>query len=177
MKLETGAVVDEYKIVGVIGSGGSGRVFKVEHVITRRIEAIKVLSPRPDARAQAQRFLREIQIQASLSHPNIASVHNAFWAGEDLVMVMEWVEGEPLKQILERGRLPIDTALDYAGQALSALDYAHTHHVTHRDITPGNMIVTASGTIKLTDFGLAKSPVDTRLTQTGDVVGNITISM
>src|SRR5712691_7576213 len=173
MELETGAIVGEYKIVGLIGSGGSGRVFKVEHIITKRIEAIKILSGRPEARGQAQRFLREIQIQASLSHPNIASVHNAFWAGDDLVMSMELVEGESLKQILERGRLPVDTALDYAGQALSALEYAHAHQVTHRDITPGNMIVTASGAVKLTDFGLAKSPGDTRLTQTGDVIGSL----
>ncbi len=100
-------------------------------------------------------------------------MHNAFWAGEDLVMAMEMVEGESLKQILERGRLPVDTALDYAGQALSALEYAHAHQVTHRDITPGNMIVTASGAVKLTDFGLAKSPGDTRLTQTGDVIGSL----
>src|SRR2546430_13509241 len=149
MELETGAIVGEYKIVGVIGSGGSGRVFKVEHIITRRIEAIKVLSPRPDARAKAQRFLREIQIQASLSHPNIASVHNAFWAGEDLIMVMELVEGESLKRILERVRPPLPEALDYARQALSALENAHAHHVTHRDITPGNMMVTlaVAGTI------------------------------
>ena len=67
MKLETGAVIDEYKIVGVIGSGGSGRVFKVEHIITKRIEAIKILSGRPDARAQAQRFLREIQLAAKFT--------------------------------------------------------------------------------------------------------------
>jgi serine/threonine protein kinase len=173
VSLQAGEIVGAYRISGLIGSGGAGQVFKVEHVITRRVEAIKVLSGRTDAREQADRFLREIQIQASLSHPNIASVHNAFWAGDDLVMVMELVDGEPLKRILERGPLPLETALDYAGQTLSALEYAHAHHVTHRDITPGNMLVTPAGRVKLTDFGLAKSATDLRLTQTGAVLGSL----
>src|SRR5258705_3785238 len=147
VSFQAGEIVGDYKIVSLIGSGGAGQVFKVEHVITSRIEAIKILSGSPDTREQAQRFLREIRIQASLSHPNIASVHNAFWAGDDLVMVMELVEGEPLKQVLERGRMPLAAALDYAGQALSALEYAHAHNVTHRDITPANMILTVSGTV------------------------------
>src|SRR5204863_3937159 len=93
--------------------------------------------------------------------------------GEELVMVMELVEGEPLKRILERGGLPLTAALDYARQALAALEYAHAHQVTHRDITPGNILITAEGQVKLTDFGLAKSPTDLRLTQTGAVLGSL----
>ena len=173
MTFQVDQIVGAYKIVGLIGSGGAGQVFKVEHVVTRRIEAMKILSGCQSASEQARRFLREIQIQASLSHPNIASVHNAFWADEDLVMIMELVEGEPLKGILERGRPPLTTALDYARQALAALEYAHAHQVTHRDITPGNIIITPGGQVKLTDFGLAKSNTDLRLTRTGSVVGSI----
>ena len=166
-----GTIIGAYKILSLIGKGGMGEVFKVEHTLTKRIEAIKTLSG--DHSQEAQRFLREVQIHASLSHPNIASVHNAFWAGEDLVMAMEFVKGQSLRTILEQGRIPLATAIDYVSQALSALAYAHARHVTHRDITPGNMLVTSRGTIKLTDFGLAKLPTDLRLTKTGMMVGSL----
>src|SRR6266851_8269884 len=116
--------VGAYRILQELGRGGMGRVFKVEHTITRRLEAMKVLEGgRPDAPEQAARSLREIQVQASLDHPNIAAVHNAFWAGEDLVLVMELIEGRSLRRLLEAGRVPLATAIDYACQALSALEY------------------------------------------------------
>jgi len=167
-----GEMVGAYQIVSLIGQGGAGQVFKVEHTVTKRIEAIKVLFA-DKSREDAQRFLREVQIHASLSHPNIASVHNAFWAGDNLVMAMEFVEGESLRGILERERIPVRVAINYICQALCALDYAHDHKVTHRDITPGNLLVTAKGEIKITDFGLAKLETDPRLTQNGRVVGSL----
>src|SRR5207247_2781491 len=77
------------------------------------------------------------------------------------------------RTLLEGGRIPLTTAIDYAGQALAALDYAHTHGVVHRDISPANMIITEDGALKLTDFGLAKSLKDIRLTQTGALVGSL----
>jgi serine/threonine-protein kinase len=117
--------------------------------------------------------LREIQLQASLSHPNIAAVHNAFWDNGHLVMIMELIQGASLRTLLEGGRIPLTTAIDYACQALAALDYAHAHGVVHRDISPANMIITEDGILKLTDFGLAKSLKDIRLTQTGALVGSL----
>src|SRR5258708_2643619 len=88
MSFSIGETVGAYRILQELGRGGMGRVFKVEHTITRRLEAVKVLEGgRPDAAEQAARSRREIQLQASLSHPNIAAVHNAFWAGEDLVTI------------------------------------------------------------------------------------------
>lgn len=169
-QFQIGQSAGDYRIVEILGSGGAGQVFKVEHRITRRVEAMKVLlSGRMEE--QAERFLREIQVQASLQHPHIASVLNAFWVDDDLVMIMELVEGESLEKRLERGRLPLETALDYARQALAALRYAHSRRVAHRDIKPANIIVTPGGAIKLTDFGLAKSAADPRLTQTGAVLG------
>jgi len=135
---------------------------------------MKVLAGgRPDVPQQAARSLREIQLQASLDHPNIAAVHNAFWAGEDLVLVMELVEGRSLRRVLEAGRVPLSATLDYAAQALSALSYAHEHGVIHRDISPGNMMIGAAGVLKLTDFGLAKGPGDARLSQTGAPLGSL----
>src|ERR1700730_3889108 len=105
-----GEIIGVYKILSLIGKGGMGEVFKVEHPLTKRIEAIKTLSA--DRSQEAQRFLREVQIHASLSHPNIASVHNAFWAGDDLVMAMELVEGQSLRVILEQGRIPLAGGVD-----------------------------------------------------------------
>jgi eukaryotic-like serine/threonine-protein kinase len=88
-----------YRIIEPIASGGMGDVYKAEHVITRRVEAIKVLSG-DGTKEQTDRFLREIQLQASLSHSNIAAVYNAFLCEDDLVLVMELVEGEPLRALL-----------------------------------------------------------------------------
>lgn len=175
MSFQIGDIVGDYKITGEVGSGGMGRVFKVEHNITRRAEAMKVLLRDQENQPElARRFLREIQLQASLNHPNIAAVHNAFSFGEDLVMVMELVEGASLERLLEPGRIPWQTGIDYACQALSALSYAHARDVTHRDIKPANMIVTPEGALKLTDFGLAKMLTDTSgLTRSGAPMGSV----
>jgi len=171
---EVGDTVGTYKIVGTIGSGGMGEVFRVEHLVTKRVEAMKILLTEASGTPElGQRFLREIQLQASLSHPNIAAVHNAFWQDGNLIMIMELVEGHSLRSLLERGRLGLETSINYACQALAALDYAHAHGVTHRDISTSNMMVTYGGTVKLMDFGLAKSHNDARLTQTGAVIGSL----
>jgi serine/threonine-protein kinase len=169
-----GDAVGDYRVVGVVGTGGAGEVYRVEHTITKRIEALKVLMrDRPDLQEQSQRFLHEIQVQASLSHPHIASVLTAFRAGSELMMVMELVEGRPLDRILEEGRLPLERAVDFTRQALSALACAHANGIIHRDIKPSNMIISPAGVLKLTDFGLARTVADTKVTQTGEVVGSL----
>ncbi len=174
MSFQTQDTVSTYKIIAKLGSGGMGEVFQVEHLITKRVEALKILSGQAASTPeQRQRFLREIQLQAGLSHPNIAAVHNAFWENERLVMVMELIRGRSLANLLEEGRLPLRQSLDYARQALAALEYAHARGVVHRDISPSNMIVTEDGTLKLTDFGLAKSVTDLRLTLTGTLIGSL----
>ena len=174
MSFSIGDTVDAYRILEELGRGGMGRVFKVEHTLTRRLEAMKVLKGgRPDAPGQATRSLREIQVQARLDHPNIAAVHHAFWLGEDLVLVMELIEGCSLQRLLETGRVPLATAIDYACQALSALSYAHAHGVIHRDVSPSNMMVSPKGVLKLTDFGLSKSAADARFSQPGAPIGSL----
>lgn len=174
MKFKIGDTIGSYKIVASLGSGGMGEVFQAEHTITGRVEAMKILAADPSATPERdQRFLREIQLQARLNHPNIAVVHNAFWQDGHLIMIMELIQGNSLRSILDRGKLPLPAALDYACQALRALDYAHARGVVHRDISPSNMIVTENGSLKLTDFGLAKSQTDIRLTQTGTIVGSL----
>jgi serine/threonine-protein kinase len=173
MSFQPEDTIGTYRIVAKLGSGGMGEVFQVEHLITKRVEALKVLSGQASTPEQRQRFLREIQVHAGLSHPNIAAVHNAFWENERLVMIMELIRGRSLASLLEGGGLPLQQSMDYACQALAALEYAHTRGVVHRDISPSNMIVTEGGTLKLTDFGLAKSMTNLRLTQSGTLVGSL----
>jgi eukaryotic-like serine/threonine-protein kinase len=160
-----------YRIIEPIASGGMGDVYKAEHVITKRVEAIKVLSG-AGTEEQTDRFLREIQLQASLSHPNIAAVYNAFRFEDNLVMVMELVGGESLRDLLARGPLTIPLAVDYARQVLAAMGYAHEHGVIHRDITPSNIVITPQGIVKLMDFGLAKASASPSASQSGAYMGS-----
>ena len=174
MSFQIGDTVGDYKIAGVVGSGGMGQVFKVEHAVTGRVEAMKVLAGYgEDDSEEAHRSLREIQVQAKLHHPNIVSVHNAFRRNDHLVMIMEFVEGDSLETVIKAGPIPLPVGLDYIDQALRGLSYAHAHDVVHRDIKPANLMVTPDGTVKLTDFGLAKNIKDHSLTETGAVIGSL----
>jgi serine/threonine-protein kinase len=150
-----------------------GTVYKIEHQITKRIEAMKVLpgglSTDPE---QVQRFEREMQVQARLHHPNIAALYTAVRDGSSTALVMEYVEGESLQRMLEAGPLPIPTALNFISQVLSALAYAHSCGVVHRDVAPGNIIITHDRIAKLTDFGLARGENDQRITTNGAPLGS-----
>src|SRR5579883_3235760 len=140
-----------------IGSGACGEVFEAEHVLTRRVEAVKFLARVTAADSEAEReMLREIELQASLRHPNIALVHNACRTPDGFALVMELVEGEPLSEKLERGRLPLREGGRYVLETLDALEYAHRHRIVHRDVKPANIVVGRDGSVKLTDFGLAR---------------------
>jgi len=173
MSLEVGTQLGEYRILSRIGRGAYGDVFEAEHEITRRRDAIKVLVDGHLHNAlDEQRFLREIQVQASLHHPNIAAVYNAFPTPHGLALVMELVRGEPLSAILARGRVPLQRGVGYVLGMLEGLEYAHNQGVVHRDIKPENIIVTLDGSVKLTDFGLARSLSSPRLTQTGAFAGS-----
>jgi serine/threonine-protein kinase len=174
MNYEIGSRAGDYEVLEVLGAGGMGRVYKVRNVISDRVEAMKVLLPNLEGDADlADRFMREIKVQASLDHPNIAALHTALRLDNQLLMLMEYVEGVTIDVVLRSGRLPIDKAVDYTAQVLSALSYAHAHGVVHRDLKPANMIVTPSGVVKLMDFGIARMVADRKLTQTGGTVGSI----
>lgn len=174
MELEVGSTIGDYQVVGILGAGGMGKVYKVRNVISDRVEAMKVLLPDLVAMPElADRFLREIKVLAMLEHPNIAQLHTAVRASNQLLMVMEFVDGETLEHRLRQGPLPLPQALDYIGQTLSALDFAHTHGVVHRDIKPANMMLTAKGVVKLMDFGIAKAAADQKLTMTGTTMGSV----
>jgi serine/threonine-protein kinase len=174
MNYEIGSRVGDYEVLEVLGAGGMGRVYKVRNVISDRVEAMKVLLPDLEGDGElADRFMREIKVQASLDHPNIAALHTALRLDNQLLMLMEYVEGVTIEEVLRSGPLPIDKAIDYTVQVLSALSYAHARGVVHRDLKPANMIVTASGVVKLMDFGIAKMAADHRLTQAGRTVGSL----
>ena len=173
VSLRLGDTVGSYEVTGILGTGGSGQVFKVKHTVTGRVEALKRLRGAGLRDAQRnERLLREVRLQAKLSHPNIAAVHNAFWLDDDLVMVLELIQGRSLRRVLDLGRTPIPVALDYASQALSALDYTHKADAIHRDITPSNILITPEGVVKLTDFGLAKPRGDSAPPSVGTPAGS-----
>jgi serine/threonine-protein kinase len=173
MSLHVGEAVGDYRVTGIVGFGGMGQVFQVEHKITKRKEAMKILLADLAEETQVQRFKREIEVQARLNHPNIAAVHNAFRLKDRLILVLEFVEGRTLESLLKQSGLPWKTAIDYARQTLNALSYAHENGVIHRDVSPANLMVTESGLVKLMDFGVAKSLGDLRLTDGGSMIGSL----
>jgi len=166
--------IGDYEILGVLGSGGMGKVFKVRNVISDRIEAMKILLPDLAGRQDlADRFLREIKLLAGLNHPNIAALRTALTLNNQLVMVMEYVEGTTLATRLEQGPIPASDAVNYVDQVLGALSYAHRQKVIHRDIKPANMMLTPEAVVKLMDFGIARSGTDRALTTTGTTMGSL----
>jgi serine/threonine protein kinase len=173
--MNIGDRVGDYEIVEVLGRGGMGQVYKIRNLLSERIEAMKVLLPSLDGDKElADRFLREIKLQATLDHPNIAKLFNALNVSNQLLMVMEFIEGTSLEEILSHGPVAVDDAIEYAGQVLDALAYAHGRGVVHRDIKPANIMRTPSGTMKVLDFGLARiMNTESALTQPGTTVGSL----
>ncbi len=179
MTVQVGDTFGDYQVVGVLGKGGMGKVFRVRSLLTDREEAMKVVLPDMDENPElADRFLREIKVHASLEHPNIATLRAAMRVQGRIVMIMELVLGESLDEMIRQGPLEMPAAIYYIDQVLSALDYAHSHGVVHRDIKPANILVTGPqsghpGIVKLTDFGIAQAAGAGRLTSLGMVVGSL----
>jgi serine/threonine protein kinase/Tol biopolymer transport system component len=172
MSLKTGGRVGSYEIVGAIGAGGMGEVYRARDTRLKRDVALKLLpesfAADPDRLA---RFQREAEVLASLNHPNIAAIYGleegpaeaspyeAVGAGSRRplqALVMELVEGETLADRIARGAIPIDEALPMAKQIAEALEAAHEQGIIHRDLKPANIKVKPDGTVKVLDFGLAK---------------------
>jgi len=174
MAIEAGQTIGDYQIVARLGAGGLGAVYEVRHSISQRREAMKILLPTQAGTAEmVERFRREVQTLATLNHPNIAALHNAFYSDNQLVMVMELIHGETLRDRRLRRSVTLPEALDIAAQILRALVYAHGLGVVHRDIKPSNIMITEAGEIKLLDFGIAMAGGPGELTRAGYLLGSI----
>jgi len=171
-----------YEIVSAIGAGGMGEVYQARDMRLDRTVAIKILPEHISAKPQArERFEREARAVSSLNHPHICTLHDVGHQDGIDYLVMEYLEGETLAHRLRKGPLPIEQVLQYAIQITDALDTAHKHGVIHRDLKPGNIMLTKSGA-KLLDFGLAKvrtaeavAGVTSLATQTTPLTGEGTI--
>ncbi len=168
------ALAERYAIQHEVGRGGMATVYLAEDLRHHRPVAVKVLHPDLALSVGSERFLREIQIAARLQHPHIVPLYDSGQAGDLLYYVMPYVEGESLRQRLERERqLPLEDALRVARAVAAALDYAHRQKIIHRDIKPENVML-HDGEAMVTDFGIAKAVTAAGadgLTQTGTTVG------
>ena len=166
---------DRYQIVKTIGEGGMANVYLAYDTILERNVAVKVL--RGDL-ANDEKFVRRFQREAlsasSLSHPNIVEVYDV---GEDngvYYIVMEYIEGKHLKQLIKkRGKLTLNEVIDIMLQVTDGIACAHDSYIIHRDIKPQNIMILDSGIVKITDFGIAMALNSTQLTQTNSVMGSV----
>jgi TolB-like protein/predicted Ser/Thr protein kinase len=164
----------KYRIIEPIGRGGMGIVYKAEDIKLERTVALKFLpaglTENPEAR---ERFIREAKAAAALSHPHICTVHEINEEEREPFIVMEYVDGQSLREKIRKGALEQAVALDIAMQVAEGLDEAHKKGIIHRDIKPGNIMVTDKGTAKVMDFGLAKIFGSSLITQEAMTMGTV----
>ena len=168
--LKAGTILDDrYEIIDVVGTGGMSTVYRAKDERLKRFVAIKVLKSEYSNDQQfVSKFRAEAQSSAGLTHPNIVSVYDVCEDDGRYFIVMELVEGITLKEYINlNGRIGMKQAIDFSIQIASGLEAAHEHHVIHRDIKPQNIIVSKSGNLKVTDFGIAKAATSTTMSTTG----------
>jgi len=159
-----GTKVNQYQFLEKLGEGGMGAIYKAQDTRLNRFVAIKVLSASstgsPDRR---RRFIQEAQAASALNHPNIITIHDIISENDADYMVMEYVQGKTLGDLIPKGGMRVPQVLKLAMQMTDALQAAHSARIVHRDLKPGNIMVTESGLVKVLDFGLAKltdKPID-----------------
>ncbi len=177
-----------YQLLEKIGAGGMGEIYKAQDSRLNRLVAVKILSPSlstdPERR---RRFFQEAQAASALNHPNIITLYDIMSEGDLQCIVMEYIAGKTLRELIPSGGLPAPQAIQYGSQMASALTAAHTAGIIHRDLKPSNIMVTTSGLVKVLDFGLAKwvdtglsgqgsdqqSTVEAALTREGSIIGTV----
>jgi serine/threonine-protein kinase len=177
-----------YQLLEKIGAGGMGEIYKAQDSRLNRLVAVKILSPGLSSDAERRRrFFQEAQAASALNHPNIITLYDIISEGELQCIVMEFIAGKTLRELIPINGLPAAQALQYGSQIASALTAAHTAGIIHRDLKPSNIMVTNNGLVKVLDFGLAKwvdggltgqsgdplSTVEAALTREGSIIGTV----
>jgi predicted Ser/Thr protein kinase len=166
--------IGNYEILEEIGEGGMGIVYRARQEGLDRVVALKVLLSNLSRKAGfVERFMREAKNAAKLDHPNIVTIYEVGTDDDSYFFSMKFVEGEDLADILARGPIPLDRAVDIACQIADGLSHAHQIGVIHRDIKPANIIIDGSGRAVITDFGIARAAWEEKLTVTGQSIGTI----
>ena len=184
--LMVGQTIVHYKLLDKLGAGGMGEIYKAEDTRLHRMVAVKVLSPTLSADPERRkRFLQEAQAASALNHPNIITIFDIVSDGDTQCIVMEYIAGKTLRDVIPAGGLNVPEALKYSIQMAGALATAHAAGIIHRDLKPSNVMVTPTGLVKILDFGLAKwmerlaaSPDDptvdqAELTREGSIIGTV----
>ena len=172
-----GKTISHYKIVDKLGEGGMGAVYKAEDTTLRRLVALKVLSSQLAEDDEARkRFVREAQAASALNHSNITTVYELLEDEGEQFIVMEYIEGKTIRDIVESGHVSIRKALDIITQAAEALEAAHNKGILHRDVKSANIMVSMEGNVKVMDFGLAHLEERSQLTRTGTTMGTLAYS-
>ena len=165
-----------YEILGELGQGAMGVVYKATDPLIDRVVAIKTINlglALDEKEEYEGRFYQEAKAAGRLSHPNIVTIYDVGKSGDVAYIAMEFLHGRELRDILNRdGILPVDQVLDIAAQVAQGLAYAHEHDIVHRDVKPSNIMVTSDGHVKITDFGIARMASAAVRTQTGMVLGS-----
>lgn len=167
-------MISHYKVTEKLGEGGMGVVYKARDTKLDRTVALKFLPQSlTPTKEDRKRFVQEAKAAAALNHPNICTIHNINEHDSNQFIVMEYVEGETLREKIDVGDLTMEVALDYAARIADALYEAHQKDIVHRDIKPENIMVDSAGRIKVMDFGLAKLKHTHDITKTGSTVGTL----
>jgi len=164
-----------YRILGEIGHGAMGIVYKAEDPLLGRIVAIKTITLVTDAAERIEyeaRFFQEARAAGGLNHPSLITIHDIGREGDVAYMAMELLEGVELREVMARGPVPLRLALDIIAQAAEGLAFAHEHGVVHRDIKPGNIMIVRGRHAKIMDFGIARMRASDVKTQTGAILGS-----
>jgi eukaryotic-like serine/threonine-protein kinase len=165
-----------YNIIGELGQGAMGTVYKAVDPLIDRVVAIKTitLSLALDEKDEYEaRFYQEAKAAGRLSHPNIVTIYDVGKSGDIAYIAMEFLQGRELRDILNDGkRMPVDQVIDIVAQVATGLAYAHEHDIVHRDVKPSNIMVVRDGHVKITDFGIARMASASVRTQTGMVLGS-----
>lgn len=167
---------ERYQIMERIGGGGMAIVYRGQDMLLNRPVAVKTLRPELISDMDfVRRFKREAQAAASLSHPNVVNIYDVGQDGDTLYIVMEYVDGRTLKQVIEeKAPLPIEEAVAIARQICEALSHAHEHKIIHRDVKPHNILISQNGRVKVTDFGIARAVTTNTITHhSSSVIGSV----